>query len=190
VTEQTLAGRYGSLAQIRADLLTVVAAGAFIALLAQIRIPLPFTPVPVTGQTLGVLVAGMALGRRRGSGAVLLYLLGGALGLPVFTGFGSGLAYLSGPTGGYLLLGFPVAAWLLGLTTERRWTRAFHARFVLMLAGGLLICSLGAVWLGIYVGFGSALTLGVLPFLPGELLKAALGATSLPVVRRFAGRGC
>lgn len=168
------------MAGLALDVLTMAAAASFIALAAQVRIPLSFTPVPVTGQTLAVLVAGMALGTRRGGAAVLLYLLAGGLGLPVFAGFGFGAAHLAGPTGGYLL-GFIPAAWLCGFLAEKGWDRQLIGSLGAMLLGSIVIYAAGATWLGFYVGFGRALSLGVLPFIPGDMLKIAGGATVLPL---------
>jgi biotin transport system substrate-specific component len=104
------------------DAVLVVTGSVFIALLAQVAIPLPFSPVPITGQTFAVLLVGVLLGSRRGGLGVLLYLLEGAAGLPFFAGGTAGLARLAGPTGGYLV-GFVVAAIVVGLLAERGWDR-------------------------------------------------------------------
>src|SRR5512143_1882057 len=107
------------------DVLLVVGSSLFVAALAQIRIPLPFTPVPVTGQTLAVLVVGAALGARKGAASLLLYLLAGFAGLPVFSGGSAGGAVILGPTGGYLI-GFIVAAYLIGVLSARGMDRRIH----------------------------------------------------------------
>ncbi len=164
------------------NMLLVVAGSLFVALCAQISLPLPFSPVPVTGQTFAVLLLGATLGARRSAAALLLYLAEGAVGLPVFAPGGlPGLARLVGPTGGYLLA-FPVAAFLLGWMMEhlpRRWGLWLAAA----LACELLILLAGSVWLLLIVplpGWSEAAQLGLLPFLPGALLKVLLVSACLP----------
>jgi biotin transport system substrate-specific component len=129
------------------DLSLVLAGSLFVALLAQVAIPLPFTPVPITGQTLGVLLVGAALGSQLGFMALLAYLLEGAMGLPVFAGGTGGLAKILGPTGGFLLA-FPLAAGLVGLLVERLGLdRSFLGTLLAMLLGNALIYLLGLPWL-------------------------------------------
>lgn len=161
------------------DLLLIVTGSLLVAALAQVRLPLPFTPVPVTGQTFGVLLIGALLGSRRGAASLSLYLAGGAAGLPFFSGFGSGLGYLMGPTGGYLL-GFVAAAYLLGLLAERGLERRWQTALFPFVAGTLVIYACGAAWLAVFVGLQNALALGVWPFLLGDALKALLAAALLP----------
>ena len=158
----------------RRALLVALLGSAFVALLA--RVQLPFVPVPLTGQTLGVLLVGGLLGARLGALAMVLYLLEGALGLPVFAR-GGGLAYLLGPTGGYLFA-FPLAAYLSGYLVERGAARRFFPAFLAMLAAAFSVFLLGVPWLGLYLGadLGRAAALGLYPFVPGEVLKAALAA--------------
>jgi biotin transport system substrate-specific component len=161
------------------DLLLVVGGSLLVALLAQARLPLPFTPVPITGQTLGVLLIGALLGARRGAASLLLYLTGGLAGLPVFTGWGSGPGHLLGATGGYLL-GFVAAAYIVGWLCERGLERRFRTALVPFLAGTAVIYLCGASWLAAFVGLQKALALGVLPFLAGDSIKLALAALLLP----------
>src|SRR4051812_8693094 len=125
-------------AGVLADGLAVVVASLFVAVCAQVEIHLPFTPVPLSGGTLGVLYAGVLLGSRRGALAVGLYLLEGAAGLPVFSGGSAGFVHLLGPTGGYLA-GFPVGAFAAGLLAERGWDRTPARAFAAMLLGSLPI---------------------------------------------------
>jgi len=166
--------------------LLVVAASLFVALCAQISLPLPFSPVPVTGQTFAVLLLGATLGSRRACAALLLYLAEGAIGLPVFAPGGlPGLARLFGPTGGYLFA-FPVAAFALGWMMERpeasgprRWRLWLAAAF----AAELFILFAGTAWLWLAVplpGWSEAARLGLLPFLPGSVVKVLLVAACLP----------
>ncbi|MDW8054662.1 MAG: biotin transporter BioY [Anaerolineae bacterium] len=156
---------------------SVLGASWLVALLAQISIPLQ--PVPITGQTFGVLLAGAALGARRGALALLAYLAQGLIGLPFFAGGTSGMARLLGPTGGYLV-GFVAAAALVGWLSERGWDRRFISTFAAMALGNLVIYALGVPWLAQFVGWERALSAGVLPFLPGDAIKALLAALALP----------
>ncbi len=177
------------------DLLLVVGGSLVVAALAQVRIPLPFTPVPITGQTFGVMLVGAGLGGRLGFLALLLYLLEGLLGLPFFSGGGAGLKHLTGATGGYLLA-FPLAAALMGWFVER-WgaDRSPWKMAAAMLSCSVLIYALGATWLGVWlnenVGPTSVLAVlskGVFPFIPGDGLKCGLAAVLLPATWRWLGR--
>ena len=167
------------------DLLLITAGALLVALLAQVRIPLPFTPVPLTGQTFAVLLVGAALGSRRGLASLSLYSLIGALGLPVFAGGAAGTSYAFGPTGGYLL-GFIVAAYVTGLLAERGLERSIRTSILPFLAGTLVIYALGAGWLSVQFGLEKALALGVLPFIVGDAIKLALAAIALPAAWKLA----
>jgi biotin transport system substrate-specific component len=144
----------------------------FTALGAFVRIPLPFSPVPLTLQTFFVLLGAAVLGRKYGGMVQLAYVLLGAAGLPIFSNAGSGLSYLVGPTAGYLA-GFIAAALFIGHFL-RRATNSFSA-FLIFLAGDFLILGLGAFWLKVFLrcSFSQALFLGLIPFIPGDLFKAA-----------------
>ena len=148
-------------------------------LLAQVRIPLGFTPVPVTGQNLGVLASGIALGPWFGALSILFYLAIGACGVPWFQGHEGGLQYLlHSPTLGYLF-GFLVVAFMVGRLTEKHLSlRGFWGQVWLMSTGMMIILALGASYLGIafHMTASEAVTKGVIPFLVGDLLKAALAA--------------
>jgi len=170
-----------------ADGLAVVVASLFVAVCAQIEIHLPFTPVPISGGTLGVLYAGALLGSRRGALAVGLYLLEGAAGMPVFSGGAAGVLHLVGPTGGYLL-GFPVGAFAAGLLAERGWDRTPLRAFATMLAGSLPIFALGLIGLARFVPAKALLGAGLWPFVPGDLIKAAASAGLLPFGWKLIGR--
>lgn len=148
----------------------VVGLALLTALGARVSIPLPGTPVPFTFQVVAVLLAGWLLGPRLGAASQLSYLAAGAAGLPVFAA-GGGLAYLLGPTGGYLLA-YPAAAWLVGVAARQD---AGLARQVAGLAGGLALIHLGgAGWLAVVAGHEAALAAGVLPFLGVDAVKALL----------------
>ncbi len=165
------------------DGVLVVLFSALVALSARIAIPLPFTEVPLTGQTLAVLLTGGVLGSRRGALALLLYLVEGAVGLPVFAPSAvlpPGIGRLLGPTGGYLLA-FPLVAGVVGLLAERGWDRRLWTAALAMLTGNLLIYLVAVPWLAFFTGsLWLALTKGMLPFLPGDLLKITLAAVALP----------
>ncbi len=164
----------------KADALLVVLFSVFVALTAQIKFELGFTPVPITGQTLGVLVTGALLGSRRGALALALYLVEGAVGLPVFAGGASGFARILGPTGGYLL-SYPLAAGLVGFLAERGWDRTVWRAGLAMLIGNLLIYLIAVPWLSFFVGSVQlGLAKGMWPFVVGDALKLALGALGLP----------
>ncbi|HET9251524.1 MAG TPA: biotin transporter BioY [Candidatus Eisenbacteria bacterium] len=173
------------------DVLLVLAGSALIALSAQVAVPLPFSPVPVTGQTFAVLLVGAALGATRGTAAVLAYLAEGAAGFPVFAGGLAGPAVLLGPTGGYLF-GFLPAAWICGALAERGWDRRFLTTLASMALGDLAIFAVGIPWLARFVGAENAITFGLAPFVAGNLAKVVLAAGALPLawagVRRIRGR--
>jgi biotin transport system substrate-specific component len=148
-----------------------------IALAAHVRIPVPLGPVPITGQTLAVAVIGILLGPRRAFLAVALYLVQGAAGLPFFAGASSGIGALTGATGGYLIA-MPFAGALAG-ALARPGSGAARVMFA-SLASSAIIMLCGAVWLGVLVhDFWTAILLGVLPFVPGEILKAACASAIL-----------
>ncbi|SMC17208.1 biotin transport system substrate-specific component [Desulfacinum hydrothermale DSM 13146] len=136
------------------------------------QIAVPIGPVPIVLTNLFVLLAGLLLGPTQGAAAMGLYLLLGAVGLPVFANFKGGLAHLLGPTGGYLL-GFVAAAWLVGVLSHGRPSRWFDGIAVVL--GSLVIYALGVPWLKVVTGMAwtKALAVGMLPFLVGDAVKAA-----------------
>jgi biotin transport system substrate-specific component len=161
----------------RAMLLAVLGS-AFLALLAQIEIP--FWPVPQTMQTFGVMVIGMTYGWRLAGSTIALYLLEGAVGLPVFAG-GASAAALVGPTAGYLY-GFVLGGMAMGWLAERGWGRHAVSAVAAMVIGDGIVFLLGYAWLAYFLGdAGKALELGVLPFLFGDACKIALVAAGLPL---------
>lgn len=174
----TLVERIGVRRSVWVDISLMVMGSLLISLFAQVRFPLPFTPVPITGQTFAVLLVGAALGRRRGLGSVLLYLLQGSLGLPVFAG-GAGLARLVGPTGGYLV-GFLPAAYLAGFAAERGLDRRWFAALPFFLLAQLTLYGTGVAWLATYLGWEQVLLAGLVPFLTLDAVKAVLAAATLP----------
>jgi len=150
------------------------------ALAAQVAIPLPWTPVPITGQTFAVLLTGALLGSRLGALAMFAYLIEGAGGLPFFAAGGGGIQrLLFSPTSGYLL-SYPAAAFLVGLLAERGWDRRFLTAAAAMALGSLVILLGGWAWLGRFVSPAAAFEAGVAPFLIGDVIKIALAAAVLP----------
>jgi biotin transport system substrate-specific component len=171
-------------ARIQWRVLLPVAGSLLIAIAAQFQIPLPFSPVPVTGQTFAVLLVGAALGARLGAGAVALYVIEGLAGLPVFAGGASGLARLSGPTGGYLV-GFVLAAILVGALAERGWDRRIWSTGLAMLLGMVVIYLCGLAWLARFVPAAGLLQAGLYPFIAGDLYKLVLATLALPTAWRI-----
>jgi len=154
--------------------------GAFTVLLcfsALIRIPLPFTPVPITLQNMAAFLAGAVLGPSLGLSAVLLYLSLGMAGAPLFANTGAGFLYLFGPTGGYLF-GFMAAAWLIGCLTRFFKTSNFFALYAIMLAGVVAVYVLGGLWLFLGIAWSAKkiFFLGIAPFIAPDAVKAFLAA--------------
>jgi len=148
---------------------------------AYVAIDVPFSPVPITGQTFAVLLVAMALGRVRGGGVVLAYLAEGAAGMPVFAGGAAGVGVLAGPTGGYLI-GFLGAAYLTGWLADHDWDKGYLKSVLAMTAGNALIFLCGLAQLSLFVPAGSVLAMGMYPFVVGGILKTLLAAVVLPSV--------
>ena len=167
------------------DVTLIVLGALLVALLAQVKIPLLFTPVPLTGQTFAVLLIGATLGSTRGAASMMLYIALGALGLPVFAGGASGLAYLSGATLGYLV-GFVMAAYVIGRLAERGLERNVRTSILPFLIGTIVIYICGIAWLAIMLGsFDQAITAGLLPFLIGDAVKLTAASLALPAAWKF-----
>jgi biotin transport system substrate-specific component len=168
---------------------TIVAAAALTALAAQVSLPVPGSPVPVTGQTFAVLLTAAALGPFRGLAAQVLYLLAGIAGLPVFAGAGHGPTVAFGATGGYLL-GFLAAAALTGYGARRGADRSPVRTLLLFALASAVIYVIGTTWLCLDTGMSASagIAAGVTPFIPGDVAKALLAAGLLPGAWRLAGR--
>ncbi len=169
---------------------TLVAGGTlFLAALAQISIPIPGSPVPVTGQTLGVLLIGTTYGSGLGLATFAMYLLAGIAGAPVFAGASYGIEKITGATGGYLI-GMMVATFLLGVLANRQLDQRFLTALPTMLIGTTTIFTFGLFWLHHFTGKDWAWTFsaGLTPFIFGEALKIIVAGTSLPVVWRFVNK--
>lgn len=174
------------------DAVAVVGFALLTAVAAQISIPLGFTPVPLTGQTFAVLLAGGVLGSRRGGLSMLLYVALGAIGLPFYADGAGGWTAATGATAGYLV-GFIVAAIVVGLMAEHGQDRKLSTSIPAFIAGTMIIYTIGAGWLAYDLGLPltaaagepSAISLGVAPFLVGDVFKALLAGAMLPAAWRF-----
>jgi len=165
------------------SLFLIVLGSLLLAALAQIEIPLQ--PVPITGQTFGVLLIGAVLGSKRGAATIILYLTEGALGLHFFAGGASGMGILTGATAGYLI-GFIVAAYAIGWLAERGLERSVRTSVIPFLVGTVIIYIFGVAWLSTVVGgLGKAIQLGMLPFLIGDAIKLILASLALPTAWKF-----
>jgi biotin transport system substrate-specific component len=171
------------------DVALVVAGALLIYLTARVSIPVPGSPVPITGQTFGVLLVGGALGFRRGLIGVALYVLLGVIGLPFFAEGKGGISVIWGATGGYLV-GFVVAGALVGRLAELGWDRKIGGALGAMLLGSAVIYAIGLPWLGVVTGTSPAETIaqGLTPFLLGDALKLILAAVLFPVAWWVVGR--
>ena len=170
------------------NMLLIAGASALIAIAAQIAVPLPGSPVPLTMQPLAVLIVGVVLGSWRGAAAATLYLMEGLGGLPVFAQGHGGIFWLTaGPTAGYLL-SYPFAAFVAGWVSERGWGSTVLRSIAGMLAALAVIYAGGWSWLAVLTGSKAALAMGVLPFLVADVIKVALGAALLPRAQRAVAR--
>jgi len=168
------------------DLALIIGGSLVIGVCAQIAVGYP---VPITAQTFAVLMIAALLGARRGTACLVAYLGEGAIGLPVFAQGKGGLVAFGGPTGGYLV-GFVVAAFVVGLLAEKGWDRKFRTTIPAMIIGNIIIYGFGLTWLGHLIGAKAALGTGLYPFIPGDILKIVLAAALLPsawkLIRRSA----
>lgn len=181
VIERIVRGR------VAADMLLVIGASALIAIAAQVAIPLPFTPVPLTLQPLAVIFLGAALGSTRGAAAAALYLLEGFSGLPVFAEGHGGPMWLTGATAGYLF-SYPFAAWVAGFVSERGWGSSIvRAVTGMLLALGVIYLG-GWSWLAILTNPQTAFVAGVAPFVVADIVKVAIGAALLPKAQQIISR--
>jgi biotin transport system substrate-specific component len=188
---------------IARDVALVIGFSVLVAIFAQIAIKLPFTPVPITGQTLAVLLAGGTLGANRGAASLGMYALWGSIGIPVFAPSGAaledGLVHFIFPwegtgeavwdltSGGYIV-GFIVAAYVVGRLAERGWDRGWLV-MVAMLIGNVLLYVPGLLWLGYKIdSFDNALVFGLYPFIVGDLMKLYVAAIALPGAWALLGR--
>lgn len=183
------AGSDASTSSARARAVVLALAGSLLMTLSA-KVQIPFWPVPMTMQTFVVLVLGVAYGWKLGAATMLLYLAEGALGLPVFSGTperGIGLAYMTGPTGGYLA-GFVLGAAVCGWLAERGWDRSIGKVTLAMLLGHAIILGAGVLWLAMLMGWDKAVQFGLVPFLAATVFKTVLAVVALPAAWKFAGK--
>jgi biotin transport system substrate-specific component len=171
------------------SVLLVIGAAALTALAAQWEIHLPFTPVPVTGQTFAVLLTGAALGMTLGAAGQAVYVVAGAFGLPVYAGGASGWDMASAQGSAGYLIGFIFAAGFVGFMAERRQDRTFPTMFTAFIAGSFIIYAFGVAGLMILLGmtFSEAVVAGVVPFVLGDIIKATAAGLLLPGAWKLLG---
>ncbi len=170
---------------LAADALLVLAGTGLVAAAAQLSVKLPFTPVPVTGQTFAVVLVGASLGSLRGTASLMLYLWLGVAGAPIYAHHDHGWNVLTSASGGYLV-GFVVAAAVTGLLAERGWDRRFSSAVGAMLTGNLIVYLIGLPWLAVVLDTNLEKTLeyGLYPFVPGDMFKLYCAAALLPAAWR------
>jgi biotin transport system substrate-specific component len=174
------------------DALLVLGGTGLVAGAAQISFKLPFTPVPITGQTFAVVLVGASLGSVRGTASLLLYLWLGVAGAPIYAHHDSGWNVITSASGGYIV-GFVLAAALTGFLAERGWDRRFSSSISAMLTGNVVIYLVGLPWLAVVLNTNLEKTLeyGLYPFVPGDTFKLYLAAAALPtawtIVRKTRG---
>jgi biotin transport system substrate-specific component len=192
----TLLATYAARADMRTAIrvASVLLISTLTAAAAQISIPLPFTPVPLTLQPMVVLLGGAALGARLGMAAQVLYLAAGIAGLPVFAAspaLPQGALRLLGPTGGYLM-SYPFAAFVAGWLADRGFDRRYVTSVIAMACGLAVVFAFGVAWLALFArparGFAAALRTGLYPFLPADIIKLFVAAGVMPSVWRLVGR--
>lgn len=170
--------------RVAVDVLLVLGASLLIALAAQVAIPIPFSPVPLTLQPLAVLLVGVCLGSVRGAAAAIVYLVEGASGLPFFSQGHGGFIWLAAPTAGYLW-SYPLAAFVAGRLSERgRVSRTLRAIAGMLAALGIIYLG-GWSWLAMQFGPKAAFAMGVAPFVVADIVKVAIGAAVLPQVEKL-----
>ena len=165
--------------RILREIVLVVTGSILIAFAAQFYFPLPFSPVPITGQTFAVLLLAALYGHNRGGLTVLTYLILGIAGRPVFASGTFGIATIIGPTGGYLV-GFLPAAYIVGFLSKKGWDRKVWTTATSMIIGNVVIYLVGTTWLSRFVGWDNVLQTGLIPFLIGDGAKIVLATLLLP----------
>jgi biotin transport system substrate-specific component len=191
MTTQTATLRLAALprSNLITDTLLVLAGTGLVAGAAQISVKLPFTPVPITGQTFAVVLVGASLGALRGTASLMLYLWLGVAGAPIYAHHDSGWGVITSASGGYIV-GFILAAALTGFLAERGWDRHFSSSVSAMLTGNVIIYLVGLPWLAVVLNTNLEKTLeyGLYPFVPGDIFKLYLAAAVLPTAWRIVRR--
>jgi biotin transport system substrate-specific component len=176
-------------ANLITDVLLVLAGTGLIAASAQLSVKLPFTPVPITGQTFAVVLVGASLGSLRGTASAMLYLWLGVAGAPIYAHHASGWDVITSASGGYIV-GFVLAAAAAGFLAERGWDRRFSSSIGAMLTGNLIVYLVGLPWLAVVLDTNLEKTFeyGLYPFVPGDIFKLYLAAVLLPTAWRLVAR--
>jgi biotin transport system substrate-specific component len=176
-------------ANLITDALLVLAGTGLVAGAAQISFKLPFTPVPITGQTFAVVLVGASLGSLRGTASLLLYLWLGVAGAPIYAHHDSGWNTITSASGGYIV-GFVLAAAVTGFLAERGWDRRFSSSVGAMLTGNVIVYLVGLPWLAVvlHTNLEKTLEYGLYPFVPGDTFKLYLAAAALPTAWRVVER--
>ena len=167
------------------NILLVLGGVAFLSLMSQVMIPLPFTPVPISLGTFGVALMALLYGRKLGTATILSYVVAGSLGAPIFAGFKAGSLF--SPTGGYIL-GYIVATIILGYLSDKGVTKSYVKTFLSLLLSSTIILTLGSIVLSLFVPGKNAFMVGVLPFLPGDAIKSTTITLLLPTLWKVIGK--
>ena len=167
------------------NILLVLGGVAFLSLMSQVIIPLPFTPVPISLGTFGVALMALLYGRKLGTATILSYVVAGSLGAPIFAGFKAGSLF--SPTGGYIL-GYIVATIILGYLSDKGVTKSYVKTFLSLLLSSAIILTLGSIVLSLFVPGKNAFMVGVLPFLPGDAIKSITTTLLLPTLWKVIGK--
>ena len=165
------------------NILLVLSGTIFLALMSQLTIPLPFTPVPITGQTFAVMFIGLVYGRKLGSSTVLSYIAAGSAGLPVFAGFSGGLPFFT-PSGGYII-GFFFAALICGYFADKGWTKSPVKLIAVLIIAHAVLYFFGLLQLNIFLPNKNVFAIGLYPFIAGDVIKMMILSALLPTVWKF-----
>ena len=185
----TLKSAFITRSTVASQISLILTGTVFLAVMAQIAFPIPGSPVPFTGQTLGVLLLGTAYGAGLGASTVAFYLLMGMADAPIFSSGTSGIERIVGPTGGYLV-GMLISSLVLGALAGRKWDQKIKTVIPTMIIGNLIIFSIGLLWLNQYTGQSWLWTFekGFTPFIFGEIIKIAIASTALPAVWKYVAK--
>ena len=185
----TLKSAFITRATVASQISLILTGTVFLAVMAQISIPIPGSPVPLTGQTLGVLLLGTAYGAGLGFSTIAFYLLIGMAGAPIFSSGTSGIERIVGPTGGYLV-GMLISSLVLGTLAGRKWDQKIKTVIPTMIIGNSIIFAIGLLWLHQYTGQTWLWTFdkGFTPFIFGEIIKIAIASTALPAVWKYVAK--
>ena len=176
----TLTGTGSGEQEIVKNIFLIVSGTVFIALMANIKIVLPFTPVPITGGTFAIMLVGLTYGKKLAPATLLAYIIAGSAGLPVFAGFKGGLTVFS-PSGGYII-GYFFAALICGYFADRGWTESYLKTVIVLLLANIVLYTFGLFQLSFFIGDKNVFMAGLYPFIPGDIIKMALVTLILPTI--------